>query len=276
VTEAYVEERERLARFREQDLDDFMQLLLAEEAVPNVLEARARALGIALDEARAVAIFGPPTPAGIESAGVGPDDVARQLAARMPGADVRVGRSREGFIALLPEAAEPKPLAATLESLLGDPARAGLGNPGRGIEGLRRSARQAQRALRVGIALAGAQRVHAYRDVAVLELIGIDSAGAEEFMRSVLGPLAAPGASRTYLETLRQLSASGYRLKTAAAELSVHPHTLSYRVKQIRRRLGLDLDDPEVRLRVHLALLILDAQGSRPDARRPPSSSREG
>jgi DNA-binding PucR family transcriptional regulator len=30
-------------------------------------------------------------------------------------------------------------------------------------------------------------------------------------------------------------------------------------VKQIHSRFGLDLDDPEVRLRVHLALLILDA-----------------
>ena len=59
LTEAYVEERERRSRFREQDLDDFVQLLLAPEAVPNVLEARAAALGIALDEPRVVAILGP-------------------------------------------------------------------------------------------------------------------------------------------------------------------------------------------------------------------------
>ena len=267
VTEAYVEERERLARFREQDLDDFVQLLLAEEAVPNVLEARARALGVALDEPCAVAIFGPPTPGGSESPSVGPDDVMRRLAARMPGANVRVGRSREGFIALLPEAPGPEALAATVEILLGDDGRVGIGSPGLGIEGLRRSARQALRALRVGMGLPGARRLHTYWDVAVLDLIGIDSAGAQEFMRSVLGPLATPSGGKTSLETLRQLAASGYRLKTAAAALSVHPHTLSYRLKQIRRRLGLDLDDPEVRLRVQLALLILDAQGSRSAAR---------
>jgi DNA-binding PucR family transcriptional regulator len=139
----------------------------------------------------------------------------------------------------------------------------GLGSPGSGVDGLRRSAREALRALRIGSSLPWAQRVYAYEDVAVLDLVGIDSSGAREFMRSVLGPLAVPGASRTYLETLRQLSASGYRIKPAAAALSVHPHTLSYRVKQIRRRLGLDLDDPEVRLRVHLALLILAAQDAR-------------
>ena len=276
VTEAHVEERERLARFREQDLDDFVQLLIAEEAVPNVLEARARALGFALDEPRAVAIFGPPTSVGSERSSVGPDDLMRRLAARMPGADLRVGRSREGFVALLPDAPEPKALAATVESLLGDDGRVGLGGPGRGIEGLRRSAHQALRALRIGMGRAAVERVHAYRDVAVLDLIGSDATGAEEFMRSVLGPLATPGASKTTLETLRQLAASGYRLKAAAAELSVHPHTLSYRVKQIRRRLGLDLDDPEVRLRVQLALLILDAQGSGSGARPSAKPSTEG
>jgi sugar diacid utilization regulator len=274
VTEAYVEERERLARFREQDLDDFVQLLVAEQAVPHVLEARARSLGVALDEARAVAIFGPLTSATGERSSVGPEDLMRQLAARMPGREVQVGRSREGFVALLPEDAAPKDLEATLESLLGDEVRVGLGGSGHGAEGLHRSARQALRALRIGMSLSGTRRVHTHREVAVLDLIGVASAGAREFMRSVLGPLLSERASRTSLETLRQLSASGYRVKAAAAALCVHPHTLSYRLKQIRGRLGLDLDDPEVRLRVHLALLILDAQGSGPGVRASRSSPR--
>ncbi len=80
-------------------------------------------------------------------------------------------------------------------------------------------------------------------------------------MRGVLGPLARAGATRSYLETLRQLAAHNYSVKLAAAALSVHPHTLSYRARQIRRRFGLDLDDPETRLRVQLALRILDARG---------------
>ena len=82
---------------------------------------------------------------------------------------------------------------------------------------------------------------------------------ADDFVRRVLGSLSATRTGETYLETLRQLSANAYRVKPAAAALSVHPHTLTYRVKQIRHRFGLDLDDPEVRLRVQLALLILDA-----------------
>jgi hypothetical protein len=259
LTEAYVEERERLSRFREQDLDDFFQLLVSEGAMENVLEARARSLGIPLDESRAVAIFGPAIPPGSEGINVGSEDIRRDLATRMPGAETWFGRSGEGFVGMLPEDLDPDALATTAESLLGADGRVGLGGAGLGIAGLLRSAREAIRALGIGAILRPPQRVHRYADVAVLDLVGVGSTEADDFVRRVLGSLSSTSSSETYLETLRQLSANGYRIKAAAAALSVHPHTLSYRVKQIRRRFGLDLDDPEVRLRVHLALLILDA-----------------
>lgn len=260
LTETYVEERERRSRFREQDLDDFVQLLLAPEAVPNVLEARASALGIAWDEPRRVAILGRAGSA-TDLAGIPPDDVRRRIMARLLGAEVFVGRSREGFVALLPEAAEPKALADSVEDLLGDQARIGVGNPGGDIEGLRRSAYEALRALQIGSGLRSGARVFAYEALAVLDLIGADSAGAEKFLHAVLGPLVADGRYPSYLETLRQLAACNFSVKTAAAALSIHPHTLSYRARQLRGRFGLDLDDPETRLRVQLALRILDARG---------------
>src|SRR5262249_58886046 len=61
LTESYVEERARPSRFREQGTDEFFQLLLTEDTADSLLEARARALGIPLDEPHAVAIFGPAT-----------------------------------------------------------------------------------------------------------------------------------------------------------------------------------------------------------------------
>ena len=73
-----------------------------------------------------------------------------------------------------------------------------------------------------------------------------------------VGALAAPDSNRTHLRTLRALCDSGFRHKLAAAALGVHAHTLSYRLAQIRRLHGIDLDDAQTRLRVHLALLILD------------------
>ena len=271
LTEAYVEERERLSRFREQDLDDFFQLLLSEEAMENALEARGRALGIPLGEPRSIAIFGRATSAGSEGAGVALEDVRSELAGRMPAAEVWVGRYREGFVGLLGEDPDPDVLAAVAKGLLGEEARVGLGSAGCEIAGVRRSGREAMRALEIGAIVRQTERVHRYTDLAVLDLVGLGSPQADDFVRRVLGPLAKAGAKKMYLETLRQLAANGYRNKLAAAALSVHPHTLSYRVKQISRRFGIDLQDPEVRLRVHLALLILDAQvpATRPPRPRP-------
>ncbi|HKC50925.1 MAG TPA: helix-turn-helix domain-containing protein [Myxococcota bacterium] len=259
LTAAYVEERQRLSRFREQDQDDFVQLLLADEAVESAIESRARVLGIALDETRSIAIFAASSTNGGAATGVAADDLRRELAERLRGVDVRVGRARQGFVALLAPDPDPKLLAAAAEVRFGQAGRVGFGSSGCGVAGLRRSAREALRALEIGLTLRGNARVHAHRDVAVLDLVGVGSAGADEFARSVLGPLLTTG--RPHLATLRALARNGYRMKLAAAALEVHPHTLSYRAKQIRARYGLDLDDSDVRLRVQLALLILDAQG---------------
>ncbi len=268
LTEAYVEERERLSHFREQDLDDFFQLLFSEEAMENALEARARALGISFGEPRSIAIFGRATSAGGEGAGIGLEDVRRDLAGRMPAAEIWSGRYREGFVCLLGEDPDSDVLAAAAEGFFGDEARVGLGSAGREIAGVRRSAREAMRALRIGAIVRQTERVHRYADLAVLDLVDVGSARADDFVRRVLGPLATAGAKKMYLDTLRELAANGYRNKLAAAALSVHPHTLSYRVKQIRQRFGIDLQDPEVRLRVHLALHIIDARAPASRARR--------
>lgn len=262
LTEAYVRESERVSRFREQDVDDFFRLLFADDTLQHVIDTRALALGVDLAVPRSVAVFAAP-PAERAPSLVAPGDLRRRLLALDPGAEVLAGRCREGVAVLIGEAPDPKQLGVAAELLFGRGARVGLGPPGAG-EALRRSARLGLRALQLGALLRPGEAVHVYAELAVADLVDVDSASARAFMRDVLGPLAQPGASRTHLATLRQLARHGYRLKQAAAALDVHPHTLSYRMKQLRRRFALDLDDPEVRMRVQLALLILDAQG--PDA----------
>lgn len=263
LTEAYVRESERLSRFREHDVDEFFRLLLAEDALPTVLEARALGLGIDLAAPGSVAVFAlTSSPAG-RLAGVAPEDVRLRLLALHPGAEIWVGRCREGFAARLPGAPDPKHLAAVAEALSDGQIQVGVGEPGEGAAGLHRSARQALRALNLGEKLRRSERVHCYAELAVADLIDLDSAQARGFVASVLGPLAEPDASPSHLETLRALARSGHSVKVAAAALDLHPHTLSYRIKQLRRRFGLDLDDPEVRLRVQLALLVLEARAPR-------------
>jgi sugar diacid utilization regulator len=268
LVEAYVDERERLSRFREQNLDDFFQLLLGGEAPDDVLEARAESLGVALHEPHAIAIFGPSAADGADGADAMPDEIRRGLDARARGAAVWLGRSREGLVALLPTRPDAEAPAMSAGRLAGD-RHVGVGSPGSGVEGLRRSAREGLRALRIGMALRRPERVHGYDDVAILDLVQVGSPGSEEFVQRVLGPLMKAGARNRYLETLRQFLAHAQRIKLASAALAIHPHTLSYRLKQIRRRFGIDLDAPDVRLRVHLALQILDARGAAAGGRRP-------
>jgi hypothetical protein len=259
LVEAYVEERERLSRFRERDLDELFQLLVTDEAPDTVVEARARSLGLPFEDAHAVTVFA-------HGGDDGQRDVRRRLVEGLGASRLWLGRTREGLVAAL--ALEPQ-----LEQRLADAAaaldrHAGLGTSGRGLASLRRSAREALRALRIGLALGGAPCLHRYDDVAVLDLVRAGSADGDAFVRRTLGPLLDGGASRGALETLRQLGAHGHRIKPAAAALGVHPHTLTYRLKQIRRRFGLDLDDPEVRLRVELALRIIAAQRPAAEPRR--------
>jgi sugar diacid utilization regulator len=261
LTEAYVQERERLSRFREQDVDDFVQLLLADEAMESVVQARARALGIRAGEPLSVVVFAPPAAAASEGANVAPDDLRRRLIALDPGAEPLVGRAREGFVALLRPDPDPKGLSMVADALFGADARVGIGGAARGVAEARRSAQEAVRALEIGTRADMRQWVHRYPDLAVLDLVGAGSPKARRFAHDVVGALAAAPGGVTQLETLRQLARVGFRHKLAAAALSVHPHTLAYRVKQLRARHGIDLDDPETRLRVELALRILDAQG---------------
>jgi hypothetical protein len=95
--------------------------------------------------------------------------------------------------------------------------------------------------------------------VELLDLVDPSSPHAAVFVERVLGALASAPPGDSDLETLRALVRSGFHQKSAALALGIHPHTLAYRVKQIRRRFDVDLDDAETRLRVQLALLILGA-----------------
>lgn len=268
LTEAYVRESARLSRFRERDLDEFFRLLLAQDTLIPALELRARALGIDLTGSWSVAVFAPSQPRAASDPPPDPNEACEQLralesdlprASQPPvpsSAEVRVGRWQGGLAALVPEGADPAALETVARTQLGEHGRVGLGDPVRQSE-LSRSAHQALRALELGPSLDPSGCVYRYADVAVADLIQTDSATARAFMHHVLGPLAdEENANPVQLETLDALARHGYRVKLAAADLGIHPHTLSYRIGQLRSRLGLDLDGSGMRLRIQLALLV--------------------
>ncbi|MGW3521049.1 PucR family transcriptional regulator [Streptomyces hydrogenans] len=68
-------------------------------------------------------------------------------------------------------------------------------------------------------------------------------------------------------ELVRSLAAyldAGGDVPRAAQRLVLHPNTLRYRLRRARERFGIDLDDPDTRLVVTLAVRLADTAGGQP------------
>jgi hypothetical protein len=260
ATEVYLAERERLLRSRGEAIGEFLRLLVA-DAPLSAVGTRARELDLDLEEPRVAVLLrrAMPKERGRGAERDGRDVLARLVAACEAQRDAIVGRTEEGMLALLPREGHE----TVLDEIEGKFARygwrAGVGGPAEDAASLRRSALEARRALELGTQLRRTAAVHRYEDLALHDVVDAGSARAQAFAQQTLGLLGRTGGRRIYHDTLRALSQHGFRVKSAAAALGVHPHTLSYRLKQIQRRFGFDLDDAQTRLRIELALLILDA-----------------
>jgi hypothetical protein len=256
ATEAWVGERERQLRSRGEVVDEVLWLFVEGSAPLRLLRARARAIGLDLETARTAVLFR--VALGRAGGGSAVDRVRELLADRPVASDAVIGRVAGGVLALLSDDVDTTGLADVAAKLHGEGWRIGVGTSASGTGGLRRSIREATRAIEIGEYLRHPGPLDRYADFAVLDLVDVVSPRAADFARSVLGPLVDSKANATQLQTLRAFCRSGFRHKVAAADLGIHPHTLSYRLARLRSVHGIDLDDTEMRLRVHLALLILD------------------
>ncbi|NYV78412.1 helix-turn-helix domain-containing protein, partial [Streptomyces sp. UH6] len=86
---------------------------------------------------------------------------------------------------------------------------------------------------------------------AVRDLLRADLAAGGDLVRSLAAFLDASGD-----------------VPRAAARLTLHPNTLRYRLRRARERFGIDLDDPDTRLVVALAVR-LEATGDDSSAHPP-------
>ncbi|SEB85044.1 DNA-binding transcriptional regulator, PucR family [Streptomyces sp. 2131.1] len=223
-------------------------------------------LGLSPDAACAVVVAEPLSSAS-SPGGRSLDVPALQAATYRPSA--RVLRDGDRLLVLLPvdSGAEHGP-AALARELAGQGGAAGVlagaGPVVAGAQGVRESYDEAQlivRVLRERAGAGGAQRsadaagVGPSLDVArvldaarpvwesgngpVHELVRVDLAAGGELVRSLAAYLDASGD-----------------VARAAARLVVHPNTLRYRLRRARERFGVDLDDPDTRLLVTLAVRL--------------------
>ena len=138
-----------------------------------------------------------------------------------------------------------------------------MGTAQSGLEGFRRSHRQAQKARRVAVAGAQNRRVTAAGDpgVAAAALLTEDLAETREWVCETLGPLASDTANDARLrETMRVFFGEGSSYKGAAERLNLHHNSVKYRVDRAVERRGRRIGDD--RIDVEIALLVCHHLGS--------------
>lgn len=162
----------------------------------------------------------------------------------------------------IPLAAETAPGAVEcvrrLATTYQQPPSLAVGDPLPGVDGFRRSHRQALGAHAVAIAAGpDAQQIVTNDDsgLSAAALLGGNVQAARAWVGEVLGPLASATESDERLrETLRVFLQTGSSYKAAAAELHLHFNSVRYRVQRAEQRRGRPINTD--RLDVEIALLL--------------------
>jgi sugar diacid utilization regulator len=138
-----------------------------------------------------------------------------------------------------------------------------VGGVGRSAEAIlaHRTVEEARESMFIARRLFGGSRVMPYDDLGVYPLLlrgGATSAELKEFSDRILAPLRAYDEKHQteLIRTLRLYFDVGQNVKTAAAELSVHRHTVFYRLRQIAEISSHDLDSAHDQLTLRTAMAI--------------------
>ena len=264
LTQAYCAEQEGRARHRYAALRDlFDEILNGGPSLAGELRARASTLGIDFDATYnlVVAVVEPgrslPATAALaavvaQAAGISGEEIVA----------VERGRETVHFAPLrahgIAEQAFCTNLAATL--LIRSPEWpslvAGVSGTVQGVEGLRQGYREARRALELSASRAAT--VGFYPSLVLDDVFDPASISSRRLVRESLGELLDRGAvGRRYVDTLAAYFRAGMSVKGAAASLGIHPNSLLYRLRRIRKISGIDIGDAEQRMRVEIALRLL-------------------
>ena len=241
-----------VAATAENAMEAFLTDLLSSEIELASLEARAARFELDLRAPLVALAFQP------QRADTGGEAVATAAALAVLstiGSSASVGRHGESMLAFVAGEPDWRPVEAALVGLR---AVVGGGLPAVGIVGIRRSAREALRALALARGAAVPGRVFLYRRLMAYDFIRAGSPFSRILAGRLLGGVADDPKA---LATLREFCRQGYNVKLTAAALGIHPHTLTYRLAGLRNRHGLDLVSAEGRLAVHLALLAHEVEG---------------
>jgi purine catabolism regulator len=146
----------------------------------------------------------------------------------------------------------------------------GVGRPVDTLADWRVSYQEALAAQRIALQWCVYQPLY-FADLGVYRLLSLllDTAELRSFYGETLGDLADDSnGNEEFVTTLETFFEEHGNLSQTANRLHVHRNTLLYRMERIGQIGGFDLDNPETRLAVHLALkirrLLMNAKGQKP------------
>lgn len=155
-------------------------------------------------------------------------------------------------------------LLQRLQSQAGTTWRAALGRFHPGHDGVRLGYREAVTALRLGQGLGDASRNVIFRELGIYRLLHQDPFAAADFVTETVGPVLAHDQERQtrLASTLEAFLTAGGNFREAAKRLYVHHNTVRHRIAQVARLTGLDLNDPDQRLNLQVALKLFPVVNS--------------
>ena len=256
VADAYARAQRAIVREQEGDRREFLaDLLFGTEIEPEDILRRAHTFGYDLSLSYAALVgCGPKHVEGKERT------VAAAASATLSygSAEPIVLQKGEHTIALIPAdpTLDPVAMPEKLVAELDGEWTFGMGGPEPGLKGIRRAYLEAREALEIGQALDLNGPVYRFDDLLLYHFLRVEPALVERFVEQTLGPLIAYDERRKgeLIKTIEAYFAVDGSVKMAGQALFAHPHTVTYRLKQVESLTGWSLRDAEDKLRLQLAL----------------------
>jgi purine catabolism regulator len=155
---------------------------------------------------------------------------------------------------------DPRADAEKLRKLVGtalaDDVSAGVAGPKPGASGAHFALLQAEHALTLGRGLHGSGRTVHFDELGTFcFVLNQPTNDVRAFSERILGPLAAETRHEDLFDTLEAYLRSGGSVNAVARNLFVHRNTVRHRLRRIAKLTGANLDDPDIRLGLQLAIL---------------------
>ena len=193
----------------------------------------------------------------------------REAVASAAGAGAKVLRGAAGVSALCEvddttdARREAERIRLAVTDVLGETRfTAGVAGPKNGATGAHLALVQAEHALVVGRALFGEGRtVHFDQLGPYCFVLNQPAAEVRAFSERVLGALIVDGAHAELVDTLEAYLRLHGNINHVARQLFLHRNTVRHRLRRIAKLTGADLEDPDARLAMQLAILGTRALG---------------